>query len=138
VPAAAPVSAPAPAPAQPALAAGAARHAAACEAAFAAGHWRAAGPTCAAAFAEQNDARVALRAAHAFHRRGHLDQAGDWARRALALDDQLAEAHVIVAHAATDAGHAGEAAAAYRRYLELAPRGWHAPEARRALAATEP
>jgi hypothetical protein len=42
---------------------------------------------------------------------------------------------VIVARAEVGQGHARAAADAYRRYLTLAPRGWHAAEARRALRA---
>jgi tetratricopeptide (TPR) repeat protein len=104
-----------------------------CADVFAAGRWRAAATACAAAFEQDNDPRLALRAAHAYHRRGRFDRAGEWARRALALDDQLAEAYIIVAHAESSAGNAAAAAEAYRRYLALVPRGWHADEARAAL-----
>jgi hypothetical protein len=76
-----------------------------------------------------------MRVAQAQHRRGHIAIAADWARKALALDADIPEAFVIVAHAERDAGHERDAAAAYRRYLALAPRGWHAAEARRALRA---
>jgi predicted TPR repeat methyltransferase len=73
--------------------------------------------------------------AQAQHRRGHIASAADWARKALALDAEIPEAFVIVARAEVGGGHPRAAADAYRRYLTLAPRGWHAAEARRALRA---
>jgi hypothetical protein len=45
----------------------------------------------------------------------------------------LAEGFVIVAHAESHAGHPEAAVEAYRHYLGLAPRGWHASEARAAV-----
>ena len=74
-----------------------------------------------------------MRVAQAQHRRGQIALAAGWARKALALDADIPEAFVIVAHAERSAGHEQAAADAYRRYLTLAPHGWHAAEARRAL-----
>jgi len=74
-----------------------------------------------------------MRVAQAQHRRGNIAAAGEWASRAIDLDASLPEAFVIQAHAATLEGDTGAAAAAYRRYLALAPRGWHSAEARQAL-----
>jgi hypothetical protein len=107
-----------------------------CDAAFAQRNWSAIASTCATAFgARPQDGALAMRVAQAQHRRGHIATAAEWARKALALDADIPEAFVIVAHAEVGAGHARAAGDAYQRYLALAPRGWHAAEARRALRA---
>jgi len=96
--------------------------------------WRLSADACARAFAlHPNDAALALAVAHAEHAHAHLGQAAQWARRALALDPNEAEAYVMIARAETAEGQHDEARAAYRHYLELAPRGWHHGEARAAL-----
>jgi hypothetical protein len=105
-----------------------------CDSAYERRNWLAIASTCASAFgARPQDSALAMRVAQAQHRRGHIADAADWARKALAVDAEIPEAFVIVAHAETRAGHAQAAGDAYRRYLALAPRGWHAAEARRAL-----
>jgi hypothetical protein len=107
-----------------------------CDAAFEQRNWTAIASTCAAAFgARPQESALAMRVAQAQHRRGHIATAAGWARKALALDADIPEAFVIVARAEVGAGHALAAADAYGRYLTLAPRGWHAAEARRALRA---
>jgi hypothetical protein len=109
---------------------------AACDAALEQRSWTTVASTCAAAFeARPGESALAMRVAQAQHRRGHLATAADWARKALAVDADIPEAFVIIARAEVGAGHAQPAADAYRRYLTLAPRGWHAAEARRALRA---
>jgi tetratricopeptide (TPR) repeat protein len=126
-----PVAAPAPAPTLPV---DAEDRVAKCDAASEQRDWPAVASTCAAAFeARPGDAALAMRIAQAEHRRGHVAVAADWARKALALDASLPEAYVLVGRAAVAAGDTRAAADAYRRYLDLAPRGWHAAEARRAL-----
>ncbi len=96
--------------------------------------WRASPEACARAFeAEPSNPSYALAVAQAEHARGRLTEAAQWANRALALDPAAAEAYVIVARAEGHAGRRPQALAAYRRYLELAPRGWHRAEARSAL-----
>jgi tetratricopeptide (TPR) repeat protein len=101
-------------------------------------HWREAAEPCAAAVkARPNDATIVLALAQSEHARNRLAEAGQWATRAIALDPSLAEAFIIQAHAETRAGNAGAAARDFRRYLSLAPRGWHAREARAALRARE-
>jgi len=138
-----PAEEPAPAPvaasierAAVAAPAAAGERAASCDAAFAERSWTAVASSCAAAFeARPNDGALAMRVAQAQHRRGHIATAAEWARKALAVDADIPEAYVIVAHAERDAGQAQPAAEAYRHYLALAPRGWHAAEARRALRA---
>jgi tetratricopeptide (TPR) repeat protein len=99
--------------------------------------WRVSPEACARAFnAHPTDPALALAVAQAEHARGHLTEAARWARRALALDPKAAEAYVLIARADLDDGRREEAGAAYRHYLELAPRGWHHAEARRALGPT--
>ncbi|HET6148995.1 MAG TPA: hypothetical protein VFH68_15765 [Polyangia bacterium] len=106
----------------------------ACNQAYESRRWPAATEACAhAAELRPRDASLAMKVAQAFHARGRYADAGNWARRALELDDVDPEALVIVAHAERRAGHAGAARSAYRRYLVLAPRGWHAAEARAAV-----
>jgi tetratricopeptide (TPR) repeat protein len=96
--------------------------------------WRLSPDACARAFAlHPDDAALALAVAHAEHARSHLAEAAQWAKRALALDPQAAEAYVIIARADTAGGRGEDARAAYREYLRLAPRGWHHAEARSAL-----
>jgi hypothetical protein len=108
------------------------RYAAWCDAAFEQRSWTAIAATCPTAFAARPQASdLAMRVAQAEHRRGHAALAAEWARKALAVDPSLAEAHVIVARGE----HGADRTDAYRRYLKLAPQGWHAREARRALRA---
>jgi hypothetical protein len=135
---------PAPAPTEPAPVIPAVQipagvdHVPACDGAFAAHQWPSVVTSCAAAFKTRpQDSTLAMRVAQAEHRRGHFAAAGEWARSAIALDATLAEAFVILAHAETRAGHPRAAVTAYRRYLALAPHGWHAAEARGALARTD-
>lgn len=146
---AAPSSAPAPvaAPAAPEPAAGAPKAAAPVAAASMAvadegcdtteirtAPWRLSAEGCARAFARHpNDATLALAVAHAEHAHAHLDEAAQWAKRALALDPTAAEAYVMIARADAAAGRHDDARTAYRKYLDLAPRGWHQGEARTAL-----
>ncbi|MBC8133458.1 MAG: hypothetical protein H7X95_10800 [Deltaproteobacteria bacterium] len=108
----------------------------ACSASFGQRRWRLSIEACTQAFqAQPKNAALALRIAHAHHARSRLAEAADWANRAIALDPRLPEAFVIVAHAHTRAGNPAGAVEAYRRYLVLAPRGWHATEARAAMRA---
>jgi tetratricopeptide (TPR) repeat protein len=96
--------------------------------------WRVSPEACARAFdADPTNPALALAVAQAEHARGHVTEAAHWAKRALALDPKAAEAYVLVARADLEAGRREDAGAAYRHYLELAPRGWHHAEARRAL-----
>ena len=111
---------------------------AACNTAYDRHRWRSAAEACGTAFeAQSRDASLAMKVAQAQHARSHYAEAGVWARRALALDgvgaDVDPEAFVIVAHAERRAQNPVAARTAYRRYLALAPRGWHASEARAAL-----
>lgn len=96
--------------------------------------WRLSPEACARAFAgDPSNARLALAVAQAEHARGRIAEAAAWAKQALAIDPATAEAYVIVARAEAQDGHRDGARQAYRRYLKLAPRGWHQAEARAAL-----
>ena len=145
-PAAAPIQAPPPVAAQRSLAAPApspssttadegAAAAAGCDPeAIRTAPWRASPEACARAFAANpGNSSFALAVAQAEHAHGRLAEAADWANRALAVDPNAAEAYVIIARAERHAGRQPQALAAYRHYLELAPRGWHRSEARSAL-----
>lgn len=106
----------------------------ACREAYDRHRWRSAVEACASAFeVAPRDAGVAMKVAQAQHARAHYADAGDWARRALALEDADPDAYVILAHAERRAGHPAAVRNAYHQYLLLAPRGWHAAEARAAL-----
>jgi hypothetical protein len=111
---------------------------AACEQLCKRHRWREAAEPCAvAAKARPDDANIVLGLAQSEHARNHLAEAGAWAKRAIALDPDLAEAFIIEAHAEAHAGARAASARDYRRYLSLAPHGWHAREARAALRARQ-
>ena len=67
--------------------------------------------------------------------RGKVKVAVAWARRLLRADDQLADAYLIIGVAEQAAGHGSAAKTAYRRYLELAPKGRYARDVRLSLVA---
>jgi hypothetical protein len=67
--------------------------------------------------------------------RGNVKAAVTWARRLLRANDHLAEAYLIVGVAEQLASHGSAAKTAYRRYLELAPKGRYARDVRLSLAA---
>jgi Tfp pilus assembly protein PilF len=67
--------------------------------------------------------------------RGNVKVAVTWARHLLRANDQLADAYLIVGVAEQAASHASAARTAYRRYLELAPKGRYARDVRMSLAA---
>ena len=96
--------------------------------------WRLSPQACALAFeSDSTNASLALAIAHAEHGNSRFAEAAQWAKRALALDPTAAEAYVMIARADAKDGRRDDARAAYQRYLELAPRGWHAAEARAAV-----
>ena len=104
-----------------------------CETAANTKPWRQAVDTCTAEFEKAPNALSALVIAKVHYKRGHVQEAGKWAQKAVTLDAQLPEAFVIVAYAAEYESRTQDAAAAYRDYLSLAPHGWHAAQARRGL-----
>jgi hypothetical protein len=95
--------------------------------------WREAAESCTLAFEERADAAIALRVGHAQFASDHVDQAGLWAAKAIELGSEDADAFVLIGHAERQAGHPKAAMAAYRRYLQASPRGWHARNVRAAL-----
>ena len=106
----------------------------ACRDSYQGKRWRAAAAACATAFAARpDDAKLALRVAEAEYARDHLAEAREWAQRTLALDAKQADALAVLGRSEQRAGDGEAAARAFRRYLALAPRGWHAAEARAAL-----
>jgi hypothetical protein len=110
-----------------------------CREAYAAHRWRTAIEACGRAFeALPTEAALAMKVAQAQHARGHYAAAGEWAHRAIAVGGADPEAFVIVAHAERRARHPAAARSAYRQYLALAPRGWHASEARASVRASRP
>jgi Tetratricopeptide repeat len=109
-----------------------------CEENFTQQRWRAAVESCTGVFDQAPDAALALRIAHAHWSRGHAASASRWARKALGLGTRDADAFVLIGHAELQAGRHGKAVAAYRRYLEWSPRGWHAKRLRAALRELKP
>jgi hypothetical protein len=106
---------------------------------------------CRAALAKRNTAAIALACDHALEvdaslavpilawakrelDRGNVAVATAWARRTLDTDQSLADAYLIVGVAEQEAKHATAAKAAYRRYLELAPRGRYVRDVRLSMA----
>jgi chemotaxis protein methyltransferase CheR len=66
-----------------------------------------------------------------------LDQALGAARTATEADPQFADAYLALGVIEQERGSLGEAASAYRRYLELAPKGLYAESVRRQLKRIE-
>jgi tetratricopeptide (TPR) repeat protein len=111
----------------------------ACRDSYQGKRWRAAAAACATAFtAQPDDAKLALRVAEAEYARDHLSEAREWAQRTLELDAKQADALAILGRSEQRTGHPDAAARAFRRYLALAPRGWHASEARATLRGAHP
>jgi hypothetical protein len=110
--------------------------AARCESDFKARTWRVAIGSCNTAFDATPSPTLAMRVAHARFSHGDAAGAGTWARNALELGSTDPDAYVLIGHAEQAAGKRRKAVAAYRRYLELAPRGWHAARLRTAIGLT--
>jgi len=79
-------------------------------------------------------AELAVMLARTEFERGRARQALDWAKKAVALDAERADAYVYLGGAEQAAGRSAAAKAAYRRYLQLAPQGRHAADLRAVLA----
>ena len=69
---------------------------------------------------------------------GRSGDAMELARLAIAANPRLADAYVVIGKIERDSGRLGESRDAYRKYLDLAPIGTHAAEARAALATLPP
>lgn len=104
--------------------------AARCQTDFAAHQWRTALESCGAAFEAEPSPALAMRIAHAHWAHGDAAGGGTWGQRALELGTKDADAYVLIGNAQHAAGDDTAALVAYRRYLELAPRGWHAARLR--------
>ena len=70
---------------------------------------------------------------HVEFNRNHRKDALAWAEKAVKIDPKLADAYVIIGGVQQEAGRNGEAKAAYKRYLELAPKGQYASDLRSIL-----
>jgi len=66
-------------------------------------------------------------------RRGHIQVAAAWVRKIMKVDPTLADAYLILGVAEQGSAHVTGARQAYKRYLELSPRGAYASEVRSAL-----
>jgi hypothetical protein len=106
-----------------------------CNEEFGRRQWKAALVTCTIAFEAAPDAAIALKVAHAHWSRGEVYRAGKWAKKAVEMGTDNADAYVLIGHAERKAGKGPEALAAYRRYLAEAPYGWHAVRVRSAIRA---
>ncbi|HVV50165.1 MAG TPA: hypothetical protein VHO06_10935, partial [Polyangia bacterium] len=69
---------------------------------------------------------------------GRSGEAMDLAHLAIAANPRYADAYVIVGKVQRDSGRLAESRDAFRKYLDLAPIGAHAEEARAALATLPP
>lgn len=102
-----------------------------CRAAFTRNRLREALAACGAAVtANPHSAEALALLAHTELNRGRLSRAAELAGRALAVDPNVADAYVIIGGVRQDSGQNAEAKAAYRRYLQLAPRGRYAEDLR--------
>lgn len=104
-----------------------------CEHDFKLRTWRAALESCSAAFDAAPSPTLAMRVAHARFSHGDTSGAGAWASNALELGSTDPDAHLLIGNAELAAGKRRKAMAAYREYLELAPRGWHAARLRKLI-----
>lgn len=131
-----------PSPALKSVGAGAAPSASeafdACKRAFDQHHGKDILAACAQAFAEDptspSSVDAAVMLAKTEFDRGRAAQALSWAKKAIALDANRAEAYVFVGGAEQAAGHNAAAKAAYKRYLQLSPQGRYAGDLRAVLA----
>lgn len=103
----------------------------ACQTTFNAGRMRDATTACTAAVEANPDSPKAVALlAHAEFNRSHRKEALSWAEKAIKLDSKTADAYVIIGGVQQDAGRNADAKAAYRKYLELAPKGQYAADLR--------
>ena len=78
-------------------------------------------------------AELAVMLAKTEFEHGRARQALDWAKKAVALDADRADAYVYLGGAEQASGRAAAAKAAYKRYLQLAPQGRYAADLRAVL-----
>ncbi len=90
--------------------------------------------SCADAFAAAPSADAAVTLAKVEFDRGRVAQALDWAKKAIAIDAERADAYVFLGGAEQAAGRNAAAKTAYKRYLQLAPQGRYAADLRSVLS----
>jgi tetratricopeptide (TPR) repeat protein len=90
------------------------------------------------AVATLEPAAVLTQRAEAALAQGRAGEALDLANLALGSDARFSDAYIVVGKIQRDSGRLPEARDAYRKYLELAPLGTHAEEARAALGTLPP
>jgi tetratricopeptide (TPR) repeat protein len=90
------------------------------------------------AVARAEPAAVLTQRAESALAQGRSAEALDLANLALGSDSRFADAFIVVGRVQRSAGRIPETRDAYRKYLELAPLGTHAAEARAELAALPP
>ena len=66
-------------------------------------------------------------------RHGRTSVGAAWARKIMLIDPALADTYLILGVAEQESAHAAAARQAYKRYLELSPRGAYASDVRSAL-----
>jgi hypothetical protein len=85
-----------------------------------------------------NSADLLLHRAEAALAQGHSAEALDLAHLAIVTDSRMADAYIVMGLVQRSGGQMVDARDSYRRYLELAPIGSHAAEARAALTSLPP
>jgi Flp pilus assembly protein TadD len=80
--------------------------------------------------ASPSSASIAVMLAKTELDRGRTKEALTWAQKAVAIDADIADAYVFIGMAEQEAGHTAAAKVAYKRYLQLAPKGKYAAEIR--------
>ena len=88
--------------------------------------------------ANTEPAAVLTQRAEAALAQGRAGEAMDLAHLAISSDARFSDAYIVVGKIQRDGGRLSESRDAYRKYLELAPIGTHAEEARAALSALPP
>jgi tetratricopeptide (TPR) repeat protein len=107
----------------------------ACHSAFDRKNYKDVLDSCGRAFDARPDAAdLAALVAESEINRGRAASSLTWARKALAIDPNLADAYAFVGTAEQQAGHAQAAKTAYLRYLELAPSGRFAQDLKAIVA----
>ena len=102
-----------------------------CQSAFNGGRMKEAATACTAAVqANPDSAKAIALLAHAEFNRSRFKDALSWAEQAIKIDPKTADAYVIIGGVQQDAGRTAAAKSAYRKYLELAPKGQYAPDLR--------
>jgi CheY-like chemotaxis protein len=106
-----------------------------CLAAYASEKYKAIVTACGKAVAAKPDAPdVLVMLAHAELDKGNAPRSLTWAKKAIDVDPNIAEAYVFIGTAEQQAGRKEEAKAAYQKYLELAPTGKYAEDLKAILA----